>query len=93
MTRYFDTTLIRKLALKQNTPNEIHFNSKIEIDENGKISNVEIFTGSGYKDIDNLFIETLKKMPNWNSAINEQGSKCKDKQLLPLNIKMSDYLQ
>lgn len=88
MTTYFDTTLVRKLALRQDTPDKIQFESKVSITENGKINKVTVIKGSGFKDIDNLFIEAVKQMPKWLPATNDLGNNCKDNQFLPLNINM-----
>ena len=88
MIKYFDTTLVRKLTSRQGSPDKIQFESWVNIDENGKINKVTITKSSGFKDIDNLFIEAVKQMPKWLPATNDIGNNCKDKQFLPLNIDM-----
>jgi outer membrane biosynthesis protein TonB len=46
---------------------------KFYVNKEGKIINPKVITTSGDKNVDQILIETISNMPNWNPAKDSNG--------------------
>lgn len=83
---YFGGEAALKKYLKENAIDEIPNNSfenydlaavKFTIDENGQVTNVQLFQSSKNEKIDDLLVKTVRNMPNWQPAKYENGTAAK----------------
>jgi hypothetical protein len=84
---YLHQTVVRQIANRTNLPEKIDLKSWVDIDTTGKVFKVVLVNGSGFADIDSVFVDAVRKMPLWEPASNETGIKCRDKQTIFLKFR------
>ena len=90
---YFGGEEALKTYLKENAINKIPNSSfknydlaaiKFTINEAGQVINVHVFESSKDEKIDELLLETIRKMPTWKPAAYENGTKVKQEFVLTI---------
>ncbi len=86
LIKYFQKTVLDKLEkpidIKQVWPAV----AKFTINEKGELTDIEIIEAAPNPKVNELFLEALKKMPNWEPAENSKGEKIKQTFSIPVPL-------
>lgn len=78
LKKYLKENAVDKIPVTD-SQNKLHAVVLFTINETGEITNAQISTSSGHKEVDTLLLNAINKMPKWIPAHNGQGVKVKQK--------------